>query len=73
MANAKKNRAFDKVVINIPLVKNEPETIFVYHNDKPYEIKKGEDIEVPRYIYDMIVDNQEQNKRSINFINATKQ
>lgn len=73
MANAKKNPAFDKVVINIPLVKNEPDSLFVYLNDKTYVIKKGEDVEVPRCVYDMIVDNQEQNKRSINFINAKKQ
>lgn len=73
MANTKHDSAFDKVVINIPLVKNEPDSLFVYLNKKTYVIKKGEDVEVPRCVYDMIVDNQEQNKRSINFINANKQ
>lgn len=63
---------FDMVRINIPLVKNEPDVEFVYVNEKTFEIKKGEDVLVPRYVYDAIIDSQEQNKRSVNFINGAK-
>lgn len=62
----------DMVVVNIPLVKNEPDTLFVSVNEKTYSIKKGVDVKVPRFVYDMIVDNQEQAKRNIMFINETK-
>ena len=62
----------DMVVVNIPLVKNEPDTLFVSVNEKTYSIKKGVDVKVPRFVYDMIVDNQEQAKRNITFINETK-
>ena len=62
----------DMVVVNIPLVKNEPNTLFVSVNEKTYSIKKGVDVKVPRFVYDMIVDNQEQAKRNIMFINETK-
>ena len=62
----------DMVVVNIPLVKNEPDTLFVSVNEKTYSIKKGVDVKVPRFVYDMIVDNQEQVMRNITFINETK-
>lgn len=68
----KKSNEKDMVVVNIPLVKNEPDTLFVSVNDKTYSIKKGIDVRVPRFVYDLIVDNQEQDKRNIMFINATK-
>lgn len=62
----------DMVVVNIPLLKNEPDTLFVSVNEKTYSIKKGVDVKVPRFVYDMIVDNQEQAKRNVMFINETK-
>ena len=68
----KKSPEKDMVVVNIPLVKNEPDTLFASVNKKTYGIKKGVDIKVPRFVYDMIEDNQEQAKRNIMFINETK-
>lgn len=74
MANVAKKKSPEKemVVVNIPLVKNEPDTLFVSVNEKTYSIKKGVDVKVPRFVYDMIIDNQEQAKRNIMFINETK-
>ena len=52
MAKAKE----DTVLINIPLSEvNTSENTKVYMvNGKRYEIKMGEDVEVPRFLYDII-------------------
>lgn len=63
---------FDEVTVNIPLVKNEPDTVYVSVNEKNYEIKKGEDVKVPRFVADMLVDNQEQTKRNVLFIRGSQ-
>lgn len=66
MAKTKKNYLMEDVTIKIPLLsKNEPDTVFVSVNEKTIAIKKGEDVTVPRYVADMIIDSQEQNMRSI--------
>lgn len=39
----------------IPFVEGEPEEITVGFNGKLYKIKKGEEVEVPRFIHEIIV------------------
>ena len=74
MANVakKKNPEKEMVVVNIPLEKNEADTLFVSVNEKTYSIKRGVDVKVPRFVYDMIIDSQRQEKNSIIYIKETK-
>ena len=44
----------------IPYVDGEPEEVTVGFNGKLYKIKKGEDIKVPRFIYEIIVNSGKQ-------------
>ena len=73
MATAKNsNPEKEMVVVNIPLEKNEADTLFVSVNEKTYSIKRGVDVKVPRFVYDMIIDSQRQEKSSIIYIKETK-
>lgn len=44
----------------IPYVEGEPEEVTVGFNGKLYKIKKGEEVEVPRFIYEILVNSGKQ-------------
>ena len=58
---------FDKVVIEIPLVKGDTEAIYVHINDFRGKITRGEKVTVPRYVAEWLINNQYQVKQSERF------
>ena len=50
----------EKVPCFIPYVEGEPEEVTVGFNGKLYKIKKGEEVEVPRFIYEILVNSGKQ-------------
>ena len=53
-------RGNEMVPLFIPYVEGEPEEVTVGFNGKLYKVKKGEDVEVPRFIYEIIVNSGKQ-------------
>lgn len=54
---AKKKSLFEgepKVTINIPISRYEKDDVWVAVNGKPMQIKRGEDVEVPKCIYEAL-------------------
>ena len=47
-----------KVKIKIPLTRTEKDDVYVAVNGKPYQIKRGEWVEVPEYVKE-VLDNKE--------------
>ena len=48
-------RGMELVPIFIPFVEGEPEEVTIGFNGKLYKIMKGEEVEVPRFIHEIIV------------------
>lgn len=53
-------RGHEKVPCFIPYVEGEPEEVTVGFNGKLYKIKKGEEVQVPRFIYEILVNSGKQ-------------
>ena len=48
-----------KVKIKLPLTRNEKDDVYVAVNGKPYQIKRGETVEVPEYVAEVLQHKEE--------------
>ena len=53
-------RGMELVEYFIPYTEGEPEEVTVGFNGKLYKIKKGEDVKIPRFIYEILVNSGKQ-------------
>lgn len=53
-------RGMELVEYFIPYTEGEPEEVTVGFNGKLYKIKKGEDLKIPRFIYEILVNSGKQ-------------
>lgn len=52
----------EKVSYHVPWIEGEEEEITVGHNGKLYKVKRGEDVEIPRKILDILLNSEKQKR-----------
>ena len=56
-----------KVKIKLPLTRNEKDDVYVAVNGKPYQIKRGETVEVPEYVAEVLQHKEEMLAEAMEF------
>lgn len=72
MATEKKEEAKKTVKIRIPRIKNDDSDVFVSVNEKTYLIKRGEEVEVPESVAEVIRNAEAMEEEAYAFDEATK-
>ena len=60
-----------KVKIKIPLTKNDAEDVYVAVNGRSFLIKRGEEVEVPESVVEVLENQEKMLRQAIAFENAT--
>lgn len=48
----------EKVTVTIPYVSGEPDTVYIGLNGKGYTIQRGQEVELPKPVYDVYLNSQ---------------